>query len=77
MTIQVGSIYEHFKTKNHYKVIAIGKHSETLEDMVIYEALYDNPKSKIWIRPVSMFVEKVEWPKGSGIMVDRFKLVTT
>lgn len=71
----VGGIYKHFKTGNLYKVIAIGKHSETLEDMVVYEAQYDNPKSKIWIRPLAIFLEKVEWPKESGIFVLRFSPV--
>ena len=39
--------YQHAKTGNFYQVIAIAKHSETEEDMVVYECLYDNPKSKI------------------------------
>lgn len=57
--IQQG-IYKHSKSGNLYKVHFIVKHSETLEDMVVYEALYDNPKSKFWVRPVSMFEEIVE-----------------
>ena len=50
-------IYKHFKTGNHYKVIGVGKHSETLEDLVFYEALYDNNVSKLWARPVKMFFD--------------------
>jgi len=57
-------IYKHFKTGNLYKVIGVGKHSETLEDLVVYEALYDNPKSKLWVRPVAMFAEVVDTPEG-------------
>ena len=57
-------IYKHYKTGNLYKVIGIGKHSETLEDLVFYEALYDNPKSKLWARPVKMFSEEVDTPEG-------------
>lgn len=53
-------------------MIAFAKHSETLEDMVIYEALYDNPRSKIWVRPLKMFFEKVEI---NGKKVPRFELI--
>lgn len=48
-------IYKHSKTGNLYKVHFIAKHSENLEDLVVYEALYDNPKSKFWVRPIAMF----------------------
>lgn len=51
--------YRHFKGME-YNVIAIAKHSETLEDMVVYEALYDNKVSKIWVRPLKMFLETIE-----------------
>lgn len=63
-------IYKHFKTGNLYKVIGIGKHSETLEDLVFYEALYDNEVSKLWVRPVKMFFdEKID---VLGNKVNRF-----
>ncbi len=52
-------IYKHSKTGNLYKMHFIAKHSESLEDMVVYEALYDNPKSKYWVRPITMFEEIV------------------
>ena len=51
--------YRHYKGKE-YRVIGLAKHSETLEELVIYEALYDNPESKLWIRPKKMFLEEVE-----------------
>jgi len=38
----------------------VAKHSETLEDMVVYEALYDNDTSKFWARPANMWSEEVE-----------------
>jgi hypothetical protein len=53
-------IYKHAKKGTLYRVLAVGKHSETLEDYVVYEALYENPTSKIWIRPKEMFLEEVE-----------------
>ena len=63
--------YRHFKG-NEYMVIAIAKHSETLEDFVVYEALYENKVGKIWIRPLKMFAEKVE---KDGKLVDRFEYI--
>lgn len=58
--IQVGAIYKHSKTGNLYKVIGLAKHSETLEDLVIYEAQYNNPVSKLFARPAKMWDEIVE-----------------
>jgi hypothetical protein len=52
-------LYRHSKTGKKYRVIGTAKHSETLEDLVVYEALYDNPRSKLWVRPKSMFLEEV------------------
>lgn len=53
--------YRHYKNKKLYKVLGVAKHSETLEQLVIYEAQYDNPQSKLWVRPLSMFIEEVEY----------------
>lgn len=64
--------YQHSKTGNYYRVIGVAKHSETLEDLVVYECLYDNPKSTLWVRPLSMFVEEVEL---HGRKVPRFVYV--
>lgn len=55
MEIKLGR-YRHFKG-NEYEVIAIAKHSETLEDMVVYKALYGN--NDIWVRPSGMWNEVV------------------
>lgn len=52
--------YKHAKKGTFYRVLAVGKHSETLKELVVYEALYDNPVSKIWIRPKEMFLEEIE-----------------
>lgn len=70
MEIKPG-IYEHYKGER-YRVLGVAKHSETLEDLVIYEALYDNKMSKLWARPAEMFLEEVE---VAGQKVPRFKLV--
>lgn len=56
MIIKPG-IYRHFKG-NRYEVIGIAKHSETLEDMVVYRALYG--EGGLWVRPASMWLETVE-----------------
>ncbi len=60
MKIEAGQFYKHFKTGKLYKILAVGKNSETLEPMVVYEAQYDNPESKVWIRPLAMFDQEVE-----------------
>lgn len=52
-------IYKHSKTGNLYRVIGTALHSETLEELVVYECLYENKKSKLWVRPISMFKELV------------------
>ncbi|MBT3538749.1 DUF1653 domain-containing protein [Candidatus Parcubacteria bacterium] len=70
MNIKPG-IYHHYKG-NEYRLHCVGKHSETLEKFVIYETLYNNPKSKFWVRPIEMFEDKVEW---EGKIVPRFKFV--
>jgi hypothetical protein len=58
--IIINGIYKHSKKGTLYKVLFIAKHSETLEDMVVYEALYENDLSKYWARPAKMFEEEVE-----------------
>ena len=69
MEIKLGR-YRHFKG-NEYEVIAIGKHSETMEDMVIYRGLYgDNP---VFVRPLSMWDETVE---RNGKTFKRFEFIS-
>ncbi len=60
--------FEHFKG-GKYKLIGIGKNSETLEDVVIYQALYGD--NQIWVRPYDIFFSKVKLPNGSE--AERFK----
>ncbi len=54
--IKIGK-YRHFKG-NEYEVLYIAKHSESLEEMVVYRALYD--ERKVWVRPARMWSETVE-----------------
>lgn len=63
--------YRHFKGKE-YKVIGIAKHSETHEDFVVYETLYPNEVSALWVRPLNMFMEEVA---VDGKKVPRFEYV--
>ena len=53
-TVKPG-FYKHYKG-GCYDVIGIGKHSETQEQLVIYKHVYTN---EIWIRPLTMFIEKI------------------
>ena len=48
--------YRHFKG-NEYEVLALANHSETLEKMVVYKALYGD--MEIWVRPLSMWEEEI------------------
>jgi len=65
-------IYQHYKG-GEYKVHFVSKHSETLEEFVVYEALYDNPTSKFWIRPIELFIDEVEW---EGKTMPRFEFLS-
>ncbi|RAI11240.1 MAG: DUF1653 domain-containing protein [Candidatus Melainabacteria bacterium] len=54
--ITVGKFYKHYKG-NLYKIIALGKHSENLEEMIVYQSVKDG---QIWIRPKSMWNEIID-----------------
>lgn len=64
--IEIGKIYKHYKG-NKYKIIEFAKHSETLEDMIIYKSL---DTGKVWVRPYKMWNETVD---NSGTL--RFTLI--
>ena len=53
-------LYKHYKG-NLYEVICMAHHSETLEEMVVYKALYKTKfgESSVWVRPAKMFEELV------------------
>ncbi len=61
--------YKHFKG-NEYSVLYLAKHSETLEEMVVYQALYG--ERGIWVRPASMWNESVIY---NGVSVKRFQFI--
>ena len=60
-------LYRHYKG-NEYEVIAVARHSETLEELVVYRALYG--ERGLWVRPRAMFTESVEL---DGRSVPRFQ----
>jgi hypothetical protein len=65
-SIVIGGLYEHYKNKR-YRVLAIARHSETLEELVVYQALYG--EGGVWVRPVAMFIETVS---VDGRVIPRF-----
>ena len=66
--------YKHYKGK-YYEVLGTVIHSETLEELVLYKALYastEYPESTLWVRPLSLFAEHV---LHNEIRVPRFKFI--
>lgn len=61
--------YRHYKG-NDYLVLGVARHSETMEEVVVYRALYG--ERGLWVRPLAMFTEKVT---VDGIKVPRFAFV--
>ena len=62
--------YRHYKTGNEYEVVGVARHSETLEELVVYRALHGD--GGLWVRPVAMFTESVS---ANGQDVPRFQYV--
>ncbi len=63
MTALLPGKYRHFKG-GEYELIGIAKHSETLEPMVVYRALYG--EGGLWVRPAAMWTEIVDKPDYHG-----------
>ena len=60
-------IYEHYKG-NRYELLCVANHSETLEKMIVYKALYGD--GEVWVRPAHMWNETVD---VNGETVPRFR----
>jgi hypothetical protein len=69
--VRSGQIYQHYKG-TAYKVLCIAKHTETEEEMVVYQRTVQSPDLQIWTRPIRMFNEKVPI---NGTYKERFTLV--
>ena len=67
----IGGVYEHYKGKR-YLVHDLVRHSETLEELVYYECLYENDLGKMWVRPREMFLGTIEI---DGQLRERFRFV--
>ena len=63
--------YQHYKGR-YYQVVALSQHSETLEWLVMYRALYGD--YGLWARPANMFMENVEI---AGELIPRFQFLST
>jgi hypothetical protein len=61
--------YRHYKGQ-YYEVLGVARHSETLEELVVYRALYGG--FQLWVRPLSMFLESVHF---EDVDQPRFRLV--
>lgn len=70
MSLVINGIYQHYKGPC-YRVLGLVRHSETLEELVYYECLYDNPNGQFWVRPRAMFEEMME---VDGVTRPRFQL---
>jgi cyclomaltodextrinase len=66
--------FKHFKNRQLYELVGIARHSETLEEMVVYKALYETKfgYGTLWVRPKSMFFEIVN---HNGKAEPRFQLI--
>lgn len=68
MNIELGR-YKHYKG-NEYEVIGVAHHSETMEELVVYRALYG--EHGLWVRPLAMFLEKMTI---DGVEQPRFRKI--
>ncbi len=57
-----GGRYRHYKGRE-YLVLGVARHSETEEELVVYRPLYG--KGELWVRPLEMFMEKVDKETGT------------
>lgn len=75
MKAEVGKRYRHYRNKEEYIVRAIGRDSNTLIELVIYEGQYESPefgKNPVWVRPRPEFEERIA---HEGVSVQRFERI--
>lgn len=67
--------YVHTKSRKLYEVIGVARHSETLEELIIYRALYETKfgHDSLWARPKSMFFEQIF---HEGQWIQRFQKIS-
>jgi len=66
--------YRHYKGKE-YEVVGVATHSETLEELIVYKALYTiegKGENSLWVRPRAMFEEEVD---VDGVVRKRFEYI--
>ena len=63
-------VYQHYKG-HYYEVLDIARHTETLEEMVVYRALYGD--KELWVRPLKMFLEQIE---VNDTIISRFQYIS-
>lgn len=68
LTVPPG-LYEHYRGL-HYEVLGTARHSETLEPMTVYRALYGD--HGLWVRPAAMFLEAID---VDGVCRKRFQRI--
>ncbi|MDR1009224.1 MAG: DUF1653 domain-containing protein [Rickettsiales bacterium] len=66
--IKIGAKYRHYKG-GLYQVVAFAQHSETLENLVVYQALYG--ERKVWCRPAAMWEEDVNGRPRFEILIEK------
>ena len=77
-------LYKHYKG-NMYDVIGVARHSETLEELVVYKATYQKDEENLWVRPIAMFteiiiidgVEKMEPLESYGVKINSIGFMTS
>jgi hypothetical protein len=64
--------YRHYEGRE-YEVIGVARHSETMEELVVYKALYQPEDDNLWVRPKAMFFEEIE---RNGQRMKRFEKIS-
>lgn len=70
MNLELG-LHKHYKG-NIYDIIGVARHSETLEELVVYKATYQKEGENLWVRPLTMFTEIII---VDGVEVKRFEKI--